>query len=567
MEYRFTNHLLEIGVIDRKTENKILLLYKEKCPKYNEFNNIKFNELMTQILITIFDNFNEIQKKFMCFHLPVKFIKLTKIILKQKMKYILIKKILKIKYFLAKYLLRWIKNIHIINKKNNFKENNTNINKYINNFLLNNSHNYNRTYRNNRNNEFIYHTLDNENNNNKTFKDNSKNKNKKNKNNNLNRNINLKSFDYKNINNFIKTNNIIKPNNYISKKNNSNSKIIKNDNFINYDLDNIIINNESNLFDYSNETTNNIISTDSNTIRNKKKDNNNIYNNIDSYNVKTPKIKNTKNLDYIIHKKDKKQIYLNKLKTKNDLLQNILYENNDNIFSPLTKIFRRNNNNNNNDFNYEKNNINENKTNNNFLKTYYSNYFINTPFCENIKQSNNNKFSIYNRLFEDGKNRIKKRKQKIIEQDKYIDNLSNQISGENKKVDYNRINDLYKNKERSKTFEKKRIMIEKEEGLTFKPYINKSEYSKRIYSNFMERNYYNNNNNNNKCLNEYNYNNYYNLYTQKKMDKKQKERIVNTIINKMNGNPLIKNQTNNCNYNTPTKGDNNVKTDTKNDNQ
>ena len=51
------------------------------------------------------------------------------------------------------------------------------------------------------------------------------------------------------------------------------------------------------------------------------------------------------------------------------------------------------------------------------------------------------------------------------------------------------------------------------------------------------------------------------------MDKKQKERIVNTIINKMNGNPLIKNQTNNCNYNTPTKGDNNVKTDTKNDNQ
>ena len=554
MEYKFTNHLLEIGVIDRKKEKKILLLYKEKSSKYNEFNNIKFNELMTQILITIFDNFSEIQKKFMCFHLPVKFIKLTKIMLKQIMKYILIKKILKIKYFLAKYLLRWIKNIHIINKKNNFKESNikTNINKFINNFLLNNSSNYNQTYRNNRNNEIMYHTLNNENNSNKTFKDNSKNK--KNKNNNLNGNINLKPFDYKNINNFIKKNNIIKPN--------SNCKIIKKENFINYDLDNIIINNELNLIDYSNETTNNLISTD-NTIRNRKKENNKYFNNIDSYKVKTPQKINTKNLDYLIHKRDKKQIYLNKLKTKNDLLRNIPYENNDNLFSPLTKIFRRNNNN---ELYYEKNNTNKNKTNNNFIKTYYSNYFNNTPFFENIKQSSINRCSIYNRLFEDGKNRIKKRKQKIIEQDKYIDNLSNQISGENKKVDYNRINDLYKSKERSKTFEKKRIMIEKEEGLTFRPYINKSEYSKRIYSNFMERNYYNNNNKN-KCLNKYNYNNYYNLYTPKKMDKKQKERIFNKMINKINGNPLIKNQTNNCNYNTPTKGDNNVKIDKKNEGQ
>ena len=109
-------------------------------------------------------------------------------------------------------------------------------------------------------------------------------------------------------------------------------------------------------------------------------------------------------------------------------------------------------------------------------------------------------------------------------------------------------------------------MIEKEEGLTFRPYINKSEYSKRIDSNFMERNYYNNNNKN-KCLNEYNYNNYYNLYPPKKIDKKQKERIVNAMINKINENPLIKNQTNNCNYNTPNKGDNNVKIDKKNDSQ
>ncbi len=77
--------------------------------------------------------------------------------------------------------------------------------------------------------------------------------------------------DFIKVNNFIKTNNMIKLYNYIRKKDNSNCKIIKKENFINYDLDNIIINNESNLIDYSNETTNNLISTDSNTIRNKKK--------------------------------------------------------------------------------------------------------------------------------------------------------------------------------------------------------------------------------------------------------------------------------------------------------
>ena len=32
---------------------------------------------MTEILITIFNNISEIQKKYMCFHLPVKFLKLS----------------------------------------------------------------------------------------------------------------------------------------------------------------------------------------------------------------------------------------------------------------------------------------------------------------------------------------------------------------------------------------------------------------------------------------------------------------------------------------------------------
>ena len=136
---------------------------------------------------------------------------------------------------------------------------------------------------------------------------------------------------------------------------------------------------------------------------------------------------------------------------------------------------------------------------------------------------------------------MKKQKRKKLEQDKYLDDLSNQISGEKKIVDYNRINDLYKNKGKSKTFEKTKVKVEEEEGLTFRPSIKENKYMKRIYSNFMERNFYNKNGK------EYNYDNYnYDLKSQKKMTNKQKEKIINRIIDKLSMNSQLKNLSNNC---------------------
>ena len=160
MEEKFTKHLTEIGVIDKKTEYQILSFYKQRCLGY-QYNKIKFNEIMTEILISLFNNISEIQKKYMCFHLPVKFIKLSENKLLQKLSNIILKKTLKIKIILYKYLFRWYKNILLIkkspsaymNNKNTFRQRkninlniddggnnkNGNIDRYINEyFLLNN---------------------------------------------------------------------------------------------------------------------------------------------------------------------------------------------------------------------------------------------------------------------------------------------------------------------------------------------------------------------------------------------------------------------------------------------
>ena len=71
----------------------------------------------------------------------------------------------------------------------------------------------------------------------------------------------------------------------------------------------------------------------------------------------------------------------------------------------------------------------------------------------------------------------------------------------------------------------------------------------------MERNYYNN-----KCLNENNFisSTSSNLNAQKKLTKKQKERIINRIIDKLNTNSLIKakNITYSCNKYTKEGNDN-----------
>ena len=582
MEHKFTKHLIEIGFIDKKTASQILSLYREKCFLFNNLNRIKFNESMTEILLSILNNLTEIQKKFICFHLPAKFIKITHKKLQDKLRNIIDKKNIKNKLILSKYLFRWYKNINKSKKnysieKNIFRQksnktflnsNNNSINKCyishnIKNFLFNNDND-----KNNQDNYILKHyqsnlnTLNNEPKN-KTMK-NSINQNHSNKNPKktkclYNKDI-LNVNDINFINNITNDRSITTTNNKKLLKNNNQNQIKKDNKTIfkkNSDNDTLLSG-----FRDSIESNENCLSTNLNTINNKY--NNNQENKtlshseyisnldiINNYNIKTykkisnnsssPKKNLKETMNYI---NQKKIIKKNKIKNKSNLIQNILNEDFDNnySFSPTTKTKKINENN---IFNLIYCNNYNNSNNNNYIYDDYNLFNYQTPFCETMKNSKSSKeYSVCNRLFEDGKKRKRMQNQKIKEQEKYFEEMSSGISGDKKSVDYNRINNLYKSKERSNTYEKTKNKVEQEEGLTFKPMVTKNEYSKRIYGNFMERNLSSKSKDNN--VNDYNYTSN-NINGRKKFTKKQKEKIVKGVINRLYSNSLVKSSSICCN--------------------
>lgn len=571
MEEKFTKHLIENGVIDKKTEYQILSFYKQRYLGY-QYNKIKFNELMTEILITLFNNFSEIQKKYMCFHLPVKFIKLSENKLTQKLHNIILKKSLRIKIILYKHLFRWYKNIYqikknssaYINNKNTFRQRknihlntdygennkNGNIDRYINEYFLFNNIMRNDS-KNKKNDKKNYFTLSNERRS-RTY-NNPMNKDNQSK---LEKKLNL-NFKYeesiptdKDLNKII-AKNIKNKRNYKKAKisdnyfnnNNTGESIINqisrvNDNTISSlcDIKDFIMNSNNNTISKKYNKTEKPFSE-------KYMKDLNIMNayNMKAYNNIGPKISQC-NIRKNINKKDdlnkEEKKYLNKITNKNNLIQNLIdedIEKNNSSFTRITKTPKMNRINRGyfDDVIYYSNKKNR-------ENDKYSN-ILNPKFNQNIKQSHSNThFTTYNRLFEDSKTRIRNQNRKRKEQEKYLDNLSNQISKEKKKVNFDRINYLYRNDDRKNNMEKTKTKVESEEGLTFKPLIYKSEYDKRIYSNFMERNYSNNKDNRDKFLNEFNYANNLNINTHKKMSKKQKERIIKGFIDRTNANSLIK---------------------------
>ena len=105
-----------------------------------------------------------------------------------------------------------------------------------------------------------------------------------------------------------------------------------------------------------------------------------------------------------------------------------------------------------------------------------------------IPESEMNTIPAYQRLYDESKIRNKKQIKRKQERDDYITSLSNSISKRISSVDYNKLNELYENKKKFKIYEKTRNKVESEEGITFKPYIYKSKYTKNICSDFYERN-------------------------------------------------------------------------------
>ena len=126
MEKSFCEFLVDIGLIDRKISNNIKFINREITKSRKEFS---FTDSFFISLMHFFNNLTINQKKYMCFSLPLRFVLLRQKELKQKLKSILFKRSLKEKIIKLRYLLRWIKGDKInfkIEKNNNFgdKENN-----------------------------------------------------------------------------------------------------------------------------------------------------------------------------------------------------------------------------------------------------------------------------------------------------------------------------------------------------------------------------------------------------------------------------------------------------------
>ena len=509
MEKKFIKYLLDIGFIEKKSSIQIL-------SQYNSYDNHektknKFNQKMTDILITFFEQISDIQKKYICFTLPAKFIKINNQNIKNKLKSLILKNELKNKFIILKYLFKWYRFLHK-NEKNNIIVNNFNknqiyrhnsyntmkSNKNKNNINPSNNkiYNYMREFIHNSNNlspRDIYNKYDKKTNNyinNLVKKEKYINKN-------LDINLNDNNIEDNTFYGTIKNENIKKM--YIN--NNRISKLIKNYNLLNKKMKNIDFNNITDLIDTTGSNENYINSSDQND-KNKYKKNKNLSN------------------------------FLN-IKTNNS---NINITNMNPVNSPSTSK----NSNLSTNYNYKP------KYNNNIYNLIYCNNYNNlntdyisknedfdlftekTPFCDKeLKSLKNQDSSPGKRLYEKGLKKIKHRK--------YLETLSHK---ENKIVNYKHINSLYSNEKKSKTLEKVKQKVEKEEGLTFKPKICKSVYTNRINSDFYERNYSHPNKNNKD--NEEDKNN--KSYRNQNMNKTEKENIINGIIDRLYKNKKANNE-------------------------
>ena len=539
MENKFVSHLIDIGFIDKKTSFQILNIYKLN-KDINENKN-EFNKIMTEILLSYFFNLSEIQKKFICFHLPAKFIKISKLKLKNKLKNILRKKELTTRIILMKYFFKWYKykSKSNLNNMNNNKYNSIDINLddkniFKKSFFKSNKANLFKKKINYRKNDNIHNTI-------KDFIQNINNlsssnliTNEETKENDLRKNMDIynkkaakQKFIYiqndisdyvNNLNNEHKIKNdflIDKKNENILKQNfinnNSISKLIQNYNFMKQKYKNRNID-YNNYFLDSHQSNENHLSTNLKSLSKFSK--NNDYNN-------KPNILNIKTCT-------------NNTNISNSITFNRPMSAKNSNTKKTTYINLRNNNNNIYDLIYCNNYDNLNNYN-----TDYDLFTSKTPFCKReiktIESNRNQNYSPCHRLFELG---IKKIKNKKITENSSPNPLDNQSKRPNS-VNYKYINSLYQNKNKNINLEKVKNKVEKEEGLTFKPELYKNKYINRINSNFMERNY----SSPNDRQKAYSYNEKKNSnYTRKnkKMNKKEKEKIINGLITRLYKNKDIK---------------------------
>ena len=516
MEKKFYEHLLDIGFIDEKNLSHIIMQsYSNKKYAITEKN--KFNKNMTEMLLLFFDNMTDIQKKYICFHLPAKFIRLSKIKLKEKLKNIIKRKEIKNKIILSKYLFKWYRNKSSVNNNRSYKIFDINLDNSKT-FYKNNSYksmtasklkkkiNYGK-------NDKIYNTIvDFVNNVNNLSSSNYKPNNEKSD------NIIIKK-DKKYVANYNNNpkNDYLNSSKNIYKKDKKNEKMKKayiNNNKILHLIKNTTLTNQkfemNNInkdFIENNDSNENYISTNINSMN--KNDNN----------IEKKALKNIVNIKtFASNNSNSKLNIFNSISTSKESNRkkntNTKFRNNNNLYN----LIYCNNYNNLNNNNYIGNN-------NNFDFDLFT---TKTPFKEKeiktIELNRNTNYFLNPRTHEQ---EVKKPKNKTNKINLSPSSLENQKE-KPKSANYKHIKSLYKNKKRCNTQEKLKKKVEKEEGITFHPKLYKNNYVDRITSNFMERNYSSPRNNKNE-----NINNSKNMSNNKKLDKKEKENIVEGMINRL----------------------------------
>ena len=154
-----------------------------------------------------------------------------------------------------------------------------------------------------------------------------------------------------------------------------------------------------------------------------------------------------------------------------------------------------------------------------------------------------NKKPVHIRLYEDNKDRENFHKKKEIENINKILDLSN-ILNPQKYFNFETINRLYENKEKYTVMSKTKKKVEKEEGITFKPYIPVNAYTKGVNGNFYERGQ--------KLLNDResfyeDENKKYDEGNKKKVgnkeySKEERKTIIDNIINRLYNEPILANK-------------------------
>ena len=538
MEKTFCDYLVSIGLIDLKASNNIKYLNKEVSKTRKEFS---FTDSFFISLMHYFNNLTLNQKKYMCFSLPLRFILLRQKDLNQKLKSILFKRNLKEKIIKLKYLLRWLKK-----GKFNFR-------------IEKNSNYYNK-----------------ENNNNMLLDEDS----------------GSIVFDDFVLENKKVPDEIYKKNSTFSSEKNKNIGIKKNNSFnksrtkLKYNRktrDLLTTSDKKELLQLSECTFRPTINTINYSFRNinqnsdKKYTFMKLYQDSEKYRIKkrlkelefekvmngeltfkphlcrTPK--SISNYKFDSFEERQKKFINNKKENVNKLKLNLERNTarNCSFIPKINKIMM--------DFNLSSAGIKRNNLTN--IHSSHSNQIYNLTNEENkqnhnlkINTNSNSKINNYIsesyyslstaktvpahlRLYNDSQRRNSSYIQKENEYNKLINDMANRTTRHYMKVNYDKLFDLYENKEGKANMEKTKQKVEKEEGVTFMPDIClNNKYANRICSDFYERN---KNCGKNDVFKKYEKYDEDTKKNEKKYTDEQKKRIISNIVQRLYKEPLTRN--------------------------